>query len=93
MSIRWHLYNDDRFKQTHDISEGSRVAVAVRRGLLKLQPGFSASWRTAIIIRHIAYLCRQSIFMVNIIATAFIKDSFISANNEKQASICYILSV
>ena len=41
------------FKQTHDISESCRITLAVRCGLLKLQPGFSASWRTAIIIRYI----------------------------------------
>lgn len=45
------IYN--RFKQTHDISEGCRITFAVRRGLLKLQPGFSTSWCTAIIIRYI----------------------------------------
>lgn len=45
---------DNHFKQTHDVSESRRTAVTIRRGLFKLQPGFSASRRTAIIIRFIA---------------------------------------
>lgn len=61
------LFDDITIEQTHDVSEGRRrTAIAVRRGLFKLQPGFPASRCTTITIRNIViHIYAEMLFMTN----------------------------